>query len=78
MHWAQAVAADPAAIGMLPSAWAHDELKLILLGVRLPVLIATNTLEGPAAELVACLQGETGQAILGCDLSRNDGQPDPD
>ena len=61
----QAMAADPAAIGMLPSAWAPDELKFILVGLHLPVLISTSQpLESPAAELAACLQGETGQTIL--------------
>jgi hypothetical protein len=61
----QAIAADPTAIGILSYAWAPDELKFILVGLRLPVLISTSQpLEGPAAELAACLQGETGQTIL--------------
>ena len=62
----EAVSADPAAIGLLPAAWPHDDLTLILLGVRLPVLVtAPSAPTGPEAELVACLQGETGQAALG-------------
>ncbi|MBN2043441.1 MAG: hypothetical protein JW757_00360 [Anaerolineales bacterium] len=61
----EAVAADPAAIGLLPSAWVAEGLKSTLVGIRLPVLIASSQpLDGPAAELAACLQGETGQAIL--------------
>lgn len=60
-----AVAADPVAIGLLPSAWVQDGVKFILVGVRLPVLFASDQLlEGPAADLAACLQGETGQTIL--------------
>jgi len=62
----EAVLADPAAIGLLPAGWPHDDLTLILLGVRLPVLVtAPNAPTGAEAELVACLQGETGQAALG-------------
>lgn len=62
----QAVSADPAAVGLIPAAWAHDELRMILTGVRLPVLVAGNEMpDGPESELVACLQGETGQAALG-------------
>ena len=62
----EAVSADLAAIGLLPAAWPHDDLTMILLGVRLPVLVtAPNAPAGLEAELVACLQGETGQAALG-------------
>jgi hypothetical protein len=62
----EAVSADPAAIGLFPAAWPHDDLTLILLGVHLPVLVtAPSTPTGPEAELIACLQGETGQAALG-------------
>ncbi len=59
------VAADPAAIGVLPSAWVQDGVKFILVGIRLPVLIASDQpLEGHPADLAACLQGKTGQTIL--------------
>lgn len=62
----EAVSADPAAIGLLPAAWPHDDLTLILLGVRLPVLVTAPTaLAGSEVDLVSCLQGETGQAALG-------------
>ncbi len=62
----EAVSADPAAIGLLPAAWPHDDLTLILLGVRLPVLVTAPTAPiGSEAELVACLQGEIGQTALG-------------
>jgi hypothetical protein len=60
-----AVSADPAAIGLLPSAWEIEGDNSILVGIRLPVLIESGQLlEGSAAELAVCLQGETGQAIL--------------
>jgi hypothetical protein len=60
-----AVAEDPAAIGFVPAAWHDGELTMILTGIRLPVLVqAAETPTGPAAQLVACLQGETGQAVL--------------
>ena len=60
-----AVLSDPAAIGFIPAAWAKDEVHFILTGVRLPVLAASDQpLGGAAAELTACLQGETGQTIL--------------
>ena len=60
-----AVAANPAAIGLLPSAWNREGLQTILIGLRLPVLISSSLpFEGPSAELAACLQGETGQTVL--------------
>lgn len=62
----ETVSADPEAVGLIPAAWPHDGLRMILPGVRLPVLaVLGGDPEGPAAELVACLQGETGQAALG-------------
>lgn len=61
----QAVSADPNAIGFLPNSWQPSGFQSILLGLQLPVLVAASQApEGPAAELVACLQGETGQQAL--------------
>ena len=62
----QAVTADPGAVGVIPAAWPHEGVRMILPGVRLPVLVVMDAEpEGPSAALVACLQGETGQAALG-------------
>lgn len=62
----QAVTADPGAVGVIPAAWPHEGLRMVLPGVRLPVLVVMDTEpEGPVAALIACLQGETGQAALG-------------
>jgi len=61
----QAVSADPNAIGFLPKSWQPSGFQSILLGLRLPVLVAANQAPaGPAAELLACLQGEIGQQAL--------------
>jgi len=61
----QAISADPNAIGFLPNSWQPTGFQSILLGLRMPVLVAASQIpEGPAAELVACLQGETGQQAL--------------
>lgn len=61
----QVISADPLAIGYLPRSWQTPDLHTILLGIKLPVLVAAEGApRGPAAELVACLQGEIGQKIL--------------
>lgn len=59
------VAGNENAIGFLPKSWRNSDLVSILPGVSLPVLvIADNEPQGPARELVACLQGEIGQELL--------------
>jgi hypothetical protein len=61
----EAVSNDPDAIGYLPDAWLDSQLIPIPLGIHLPVLAAADqTMEGPAAELVACLQGPVSQLTL--------------
>lgn len=61
----EAVSADPYAIGYLPSAWETGDLQTIQLGIRLPVLVqADEAPTGPAADLVACMQGAIGQLAL--------------
>ncbi len=60
-----AVAADPAAAGILPAAWADESVRAIELEVELPVLaLAAGEPSGAARQLLACLQGEVGQAAL--------------
>ncbi|MEX2161796.1 MAG: substrate-binding domain-containing protein [Anaerolineales bacterium] len=60
-----AVAADPQAAGILPAAWANETVQAIDLGLRLPVLaLAVEEPSGAARDLLACLQGEVGQAVL--------------
>jgi hypothetical protein len=59
------VAADPAAAGLLAAAWADGAMRVIESGVELPVLaLAAEEPSGAARELLACLQGEVGQAAL--------------
>lgn len=61
----QVISANPSAIGYLPVSWETPDLHTILLGIQLPVLVAAEQEpQGPAAELVACLQGEIGQQAL--------------
>lgn len=61
----QAVFADPGAVGFLPAASLDTDLRLVLTGVRLPVLVsAAQPLSTPVEALIACLQGETGQTVL--------------
>ena len=61
----EAVSADLNAIGYLPDAWLDNQLAPIPLAIQLPVLAAASqTPEGPVAELVACLQGPVGQLAL--------------
>lgn len=61
----EAVGKDPGAVGYLPDAWLSDQLQSIPLDIRLPVLVAAReTPEGPAGELVACLQGPVGKLAL--------------
>jgi phosphate transport system substrate-binding protein len=62
---AATIASTPEAIGFLPGSWSTTDLTGILPGVSLPVLVVADTEpQGPARELVACLQGETGQELL--------------
>ena len=60
----QAILSDSAAIGYLPRSWqASDEMIAIFLGISLPVLVtAPEPPQGAAAQLLACMQGEFGQA----------------
>lgn len=61
----QVITANPSAIGYLPVSWQAPGLHTILLGIQLPVLVAAEQApQGPAAELVACLQAEIGQQAL--------------
>jgi hypothetical protein len=59
-----AVAANPAAAGLLPAAWAGDAARIDL-GIELPLLaIAAKEPSGAARAVVSCLQGGVGQAAL--------------
>lgn len=61
----QSVAEDPAAIGYLPAAFATDEVSGILLGLDLPVLsLAEEQPQGPALDLLLCLQSGPGQELI--------------
>ena len=61
----EAVSADPNTIGYLPAAWEIGDLQSTLLGIRMPVLVqADASPTGPAADLVACMQGAIGQLAL--------------
>ena len=63
----QAISTDPYAVGFLAQANLADSygLRVILPGVRLPLLVlADRAPEGPAAELVNCLQNGVGQETL--------------
>lgn len=59
------VAADSTALGVLPAAWANETVRVIRLGVGVPVLIsAKSEPSGAARELIACLQSLGGQEML--------------
>ena len=61
-----AVAADPAAAGILPAAWVDATVQAIEIGIELPVLaLAAEEPSGAGREVLACLQGGVGQAELG-------------
>jgi hypothetical protein len=61
----EVVSGDPDAIGYLPKAWSTGEVAPISLGIKMPVLVvADEEPQGPARELVACLQGDLGQEII--------------
>jgi len=60
-----AVTEDAGAIGILPAAWADDNVEQIDLGIQVPLLaVATQEPGSAAAQLIACLQSESGQALL--------------
>ncbi|MEX1071845.1 MAG: substrate-binding domain-containing protein [Anaerolineales bacterium] len=60
------VAADPNAAGLLPAAWVDGSVQQVELELRVPILaLTTMELEGAARQLLACLQSEIGQAVLG-------------
>ena len=60
-----AIVADPNAVGYLPKAWVTEDINTLELGLRLPVLaLADEEFQGPALNLVSCLQAETGQAVI--------------
>jgi hypothetical protein len=59
------VAVDPDAVGILPAAWASGTVQTIDLGIETPVLaISATEPSGVSRDLIACLQSETGQAVL--------------
>jgi hypothetical protein len=59
-----AVAANPAAAGLLPAAWAGDAARIDL-GIELPLLaIAAKEPSGAARAVLSCLQSGVGQAAL--------------
>lgn len=61
----QALQEDPKAIAYLPRAWVTDDLKVIELGIKVPVLaLAGAEPQGDLRQLVICLQGEVGQKAL--------------
>lgn len=61
----QSVAEDPAAIGYLPAAFASEEVSGILLGLDLPVLaLAAEEPQGPALDLLLCLQSGPGRELI--------------
>lgn len=66
----EAVAQDPGAIGILPSAWIDSSTKKISLQadqsdhVELPVLASSDLKDLSGTPLLACLQGSTGQREL--------------
>lgn len=60
-----AVAADPAAVGLLPAALADERVDVVELGLRVPVLATASTEPaGAVRQLIACLQSGAGQALL--------------
>ncbi|TAK11290.1 MAG: hypothetical protein EPO32_12945 [Anaerolineae bacterium] len=60
------VDADPAAIAAVPAAWVTPDVRAIALGDSRPILVFSDEEPGgDAAALLACLQGETGQVLLG-------------
>lgn len=60
-----AVAADPAAVGLLPAALADERVRTVDIGLQAPVLaLAPAEPEGPARQVLACLQSGAGQALL--------------
>lgn len=61
----EAVRNDVNAIGLLPAAWADSSVQSLDSGMKMPVLaIAEGEISGEARAIIACLQGEQGQAIL--------------
>lgn len=61
----QAIAGDPAAIGYLPATFANEEVSAILLDLNLPVLaLAAAEPQGPALDLLLCLQSGAGHEII--------------
>jgi hypothetical protein len=60
-----AVSEGPGAVGYLPRAWVTEDMKVLDLGIDLPVLaLANNEPQGPARDLLLCLQGESVQQLL--------------
>jgi hypothetical protein len=61
-----AVRAGRGAVGYLPRAWLTQDVKAIDLEISLPVLaLADAEPQGPARDLLFCLQGEAIQQLLG-------------
>lgn len=62
----EAVAEDENAIGFLPAAWADASVRTLETGLLLPLLALAETEPSiEARALLACMQGEVGQAVLG-------------
>jgi hypothetical protein len=60
-----AVAGDPGAVGVLPAALADEGVTIVDLGLVTPVLVlAKEEPEGPARQVLACLQTGLGRDIL--------------
>jgi len=61
----ESISADPNTIGYLPASWEIGSLQSTLPGIHMPVLVqADEPPTGPAADLVACMQGAIGQLAL--------------
>jgi hypothetical protein len=60
-----AVAGNPSAAGVLPAAWADSRVQAVNLDLNVPLLaVAMTEPQGAARQVLACLQGESGQAAL--------------
>ncbi|MBN1668503.1 MAG: substrate-binding domain-containing protein [Anaerolineales bacterium] len=61
-----AVSEERGAVGYLPRAWLTGDVQALDLGIELPVLALANAEpQGPARDLLLCLQGESVQQLLG-------------
>jgi ABC-type phosphate transport system substrate-binding protein len=61
----ETIRAETSAIGYLPAAWVDETIEVIATGVQLPVLaLSAQEPQGAARDVLLCLQGESGQAML--------------